>query len=192
MNVLAGYSVFIQIARDVLLAVGIVLAVLCTMDWAVRTRRISPFSRVARFFRGSFDPLIAPVERVVVRGGGVPSQAAWWALVAYVVFAILFITLLGFLSGILFQIVVVIDRPAEAPRLLLMWAFDILEIALIVRVLSSWLPLSPHSKWLRWSYVLTEWMLAPLRRIIPMVAMFDITPIVAWILLSLLERIVLS
>ena len=192
MSVLAGYQAFIAIVRDVLLGIGIVLAVLCALDWAVRTRRISPFSRVARFFRGSFDPLIAPVERVIVRAGGVPSQAAWWALVAYVVFAILLITFLGFLSGILFQILVAIDRPAEAPRLLLMWAFDILELALLVRVLASWFPISPYSKWIRWSFVLTEWMLAPLRRVIPMVGMFDITPIVAWIVLSLLQRIVLS
>ena len=41
----------------------VVLAVICLIDWLVRTRRINPFNPVARFFRSSVDPLLAPVER---------------------------------------------------------------------------------------------------------------------------------
>jgi YggT family protein len=62
-------------------------------------------------------------------------------------------------------------------------------LALIVRVVSSWTAVSPRSKWIRWSFILTEWMLAPMRRFIPMVGMIDITPLVAWLLLSLLQRV---
>ncbi|HEY4131223.1 MAG TPA: hypothetical protein VGM50_11440, partial [Gemmatimonadaceae bacterium] len=101
MNTLAGYAEFVQLVRVGLLYVGGVVAGICAIDWAVRTRRISPFSKVARFFRGSIDPVIGPVERVVVRAGGLPSAAAWWALVAYAVFGILLISLLGFIGGVL-------------------------------------------------------------------------------------------
>jgi YggT family protein len=38
----------------------------------------------------------------------------------------------------------------------------------------------------RWSFVLTEWLLAPLRRIIPPLGMIDITPIVAYFVIQLL------
>jgi YggT family protein len=192
MSALAAFAAIIPIVRLTLLYGGIAIAVICAIDWAVRTRRINPFSKVARFFRGSIDPMMAPIERVIVRAGGVPSAAAWWTLVAYVVFGILLISLLGFVYGILYQIVAMAYQPSEAWRVLLSWAFDIMRLALLVRVLSSWLPISPHSKWLRWSYVLTEWMLAPMRRVIPMVGMFDISPIVAWILLSLVERVILA
>jgi len=192
MSALAAFAAIIPIVRLTLLYGGIVIAVICAIDWAVRTRRINPFSKVARFFRGSIDPMMAPIERVIVRAGGVPSAAAWWTLVAYVVFGILLISLLGFIYGILYQIVAMAYQPSEAWRVLLSWAFDIMRLALLVRVLSSWLPISPYSKWIRWSYVLTEWMLAPLRRVIPMVGMFDISPIVAWIFLSLVERVILA
>ena len=57
-------------------------------------------------------------------------------------------------------------------------------LALIVRVLASWLPISPYSIWIRWSYPLTNWILNPLRRIIPPLGMMDITPIVAYLLLA--------
>jgi len=39
----------------------------------------------------------------------------------------------------------------------------------------------------RWSYALTEWMLHPLRGIIPLVMHVDITPIVAYFLLELVQ-----
>jgi YggT family protein len=193
MSTLASYAAFIQVVRTGMLYVGIAVAAICAIDWAVRTRRINPFSRVARFFRGSIDPIMAPVERVIVRAGGVPSAASWWTLVAYAVFGILLISLLEFIGGILYQVVAMTSLPAsEAWRIPVGWIFEILRLAVLVRVLSSWLPISPMSKWIRWSYVLTDWMIRPLQRLVPRIGMFDISPIVAWLLLTLAEKVVLS
>ena len=187
MNVLSSYAVFVAGVRVVLLYAAVVLAVVCAVDWAVRTRRISPFSSIARFFRTRVDPLMVPVERVILRAGGTPSSAAWWTLVGLILFGILLITLLQFAGGILTQVVFGINEPRSIPLLLVSWAFSVLRLALLVRVISSWLPISPYSRWLRWSYVLTEWMIAPLRRIIPLIGMIDITPIIAWFLLNLIQ-----
>jgi uncharacterized protein YggT (Ycf19 family) len=44
---------------------------------------------------------------------------------------------------------------------------------------------SPYSRWVRWSYVSTEWILAPLRRLIPSFGQLDITPIAAYFLLTI-------
>jgi YggT family protein len=189
MSMLASYAAFIGIVRTVLLYLALVVTAVCAFDWAVRTRRISPFNRVARFFRGRIDPAMAPVERVIVRAGGVPTSAPWWTLAAVVVGGILLVSLLQIIGGVLTQIVFGIAHPEPWSLVMLglSWVFSILKFALLVRVLSSWLPISPHSKWIRWSYVLTEWMIAPLRRVIPLVGMFDITPIIAWILLSVVQ-----
>jgi YggT family protein len=192
MSVLASYAAFVAGVRVVLLYVGIAIAVICAIDWAVRTRRINPFSRVARFFRGSIDPLLAPIERTIVRAGGVPTSASWWALVAYAVCGILLISLLQLFSSFLFQAVVLTQQPDEAWRIIVAWIFDVLRVALLVRVLSSWLPISPFSKWVRWSYVLTEWMIAPMQRIVPRIGMIDISPLVAWILLDLAEKVIVG
>jgi YggT family protein len=187
MSVLSTYAAFVAGVRVVLLYLAIALAIVCAVDWAVRTRRISPFSRVARFFRARIDPLMEPVERVILRAGGTPTSAAWWTLVGLILFGILVITLLQFLGGILTQVVMGISEPRSIPLLLVSWAFSLLRLALLVRVISSWLPISPYSRWIRWSYVLTEWMIAPLRRIIPLIGMIDITPIVAWFLLNIVQ-----
>jgi YggT family protein len=70
--------------------------------------------------------------------------------------------------------------------------FLFLQLALIVRVVSSWLGLGAFSPWVRWAYPATEWILRPLRRVIPPMGMFDISPIVAWLGLSLLEWLVMN
>jgi len=186
---LASYEGFVGIVRSVLLYLALAAAAICAFDWVVRTRRISPFNRTARFFRGRVEPLMQPVERVIVRAGGVPSTAPWWTLAAVVVGGILLVSVLQLVGGLLTQFVFGLAEPASLPKLVLSWAFSLVKFALLVRVLSSWLPVSPHSKWIRWSYVLTEWMIGPLRRIVPMVGMFDITPIIAWILLSIAQSV---
>ncbi len=192
MSALAGYATFVNGVRTVLLYAAIALAVVCAIDWAVRTRRINPFNRIARFFRGRIEPVMQGVERVVIRAGGSPSAAPWWALVAFAVFGILLVTLLQFVGDLLAQVTFAVADPRQLPRLLVSWTFAILQVALLVRVLSSWLPVSPYSKWIRWSYRLTDWMIIPLGRIVPRIGMIDITPIVAWFLLAIVERIVLS
>jgi len=56
-------------------------------------------------------------------------------------------------------------------------------------VISSWLPISPYSAWVNWSYRLSEPILSPLRRVVPVLAGLDITPIVAYILLGIIENL---
>ena len=187
MSALATYSTIIAVTRTVLLFAALGVAAICAFDWAVRTRRINPFNRVARFFRGRIEPMMAPVERVVVRSGGLPSAAPWWVLAALVVGGILLVSLMEMAGAILEQALFGLQTPSQIPVILISWAFSLLRLALLVRVLASWFPISPFSKWIRWSFVLTEWMIAPLRRIIPRLGMFDLTPLIAWFLLNLLR-----
>ena len=173
---------FLRLAFFVLAAVAAVVALL---DWLVRTRRINPFNPVARFSRRVVDPVLAPVERRVVRAGGLPQNAPWWALAAVVVAGILVINLLAFLRG---QFGYAWASASAGPRqialLVIGWAIAILEIAIIVRVVSSLLRVSPYSPWVRWAYRLSEPILGPLRRVLPPLGMFDISPIVAYLLLE--------
>jgi YggT family protein len=186
-SVIGGYAYFVAGVRVALFWLAVVAAVIALADWAVRTRRLNPFGPIARFCRRFVDPLMMPIERRIVRGGGQPSSAPWWTLVVVVVGGLLLVTLLQFLSGFLASLLFGLSSPARFGVLLLSWTFGLIRIALIVRVISSWFNISPWSKWVRWSYVLTEWMLAPLRRIIPAFGPVDITPIVAFLLLALLQ-----
>jgi YggT family protein len=187
---MSGAGAVSQVLRGALLSIAVVFGVICILDWAVRTRKISPFNAVARFCRATVDPFIAPIERKVVRAGGTPASAPLWALVAVVVGGILLLSFLDFITiQVARSIIASQNGAAGIFHLLVSWTFTILKIALIVRVISSWLPISPFSRWVRWSYQLSEPILAPLRRIVPNLGGLDITPILAYFLLSLTESL---
>ena len=179
--------------RWVFLVAAAVLAVVCALDWLVRTRRVNPFGRVARWTRSTVDPLLAPIERRVLRAGGNPQHTPWWALVAVIVGGIVVISALQFVVG---QVLAIAAAASAGPRGILRFvvaaAFGVLQIALLVRVFSSWLPVSPYSPWIRWSYVLTEPILRPLRQVIPTIGPIDITPIIAYFVLRIVGAAIIG
>ena len=189
---LGTYYQVVAVVRYAVFAIAAVTAVIALIDWAVRTRKLNPFGAIARFFRRVVDPVMVPVERRIVRSGGQPQNAPWWTLVAIVVGGLLLISGLNFAGGLLAQAAFGMQSGRGALLILVTWAFGLLKLALVVRVISSWFQISPWSKWIRWSYVLTEWMLAPLRRIIPTPGGLDLTPIIAYFALSLLQWAVLG
>lgn len=183
----------IAVLKVAFLALATLFFVVFAVDWLVRTRRINPFSSVARFFRKTVQPLVQPIEYRVVRAGGLPSNAPWWTLVAVVITGILVLMGLGFLQGLLLVAAREVKAgPSGVVRLVIAWAFGFLQLALIVRVISSWVRVSEYSKWVRWSVVVTEPILRPLRALLPTLGAIDISPIVAYFALRLLESGVLT
>lgn len=67
--------------------------------------------------------------------------------------------------------------------------FFILQFAIIIRALMSWFNPSPENPVVRIVYEITEPVLAPLRRIVPRIGMIDITPIVAILLMQVIESV---
>jgi YggT family protein len=191
----SGIAIFDQIlgaVRFVVLIAAGVFAVFCIVDWMVRTRRVNVFGALARFTRSKIDPVLAPIERKVVGAGGNPASAPLWALAAVVIGGILLISVLNFLRAELIGLALATQMgPGGLFRLLVAWTFDFLRIALLVRVVSSWLPISPYSPWIRWSYAVSEPILRPLRQIIPAMGPIDITPIIAYFVIGLIQGAVL-
>src|SRR5207237_6454145 len=178
---LSGADAVIAILRTARLSIAVVFGVICVLDCAVRTRKLTPFNAVARFCRSTVDPIIAPIERRVVRAGGSPASAALWALVAVVVGGILLLPLLDIIRlEVVRSMIAAQEGAAGVFHLLVSWTFWILKAAIVVRVISSWLPISPYSPWVRWSYQLSEPILAPFRRIIPNLGGLDISPIIVF------------
>ena len=187
--------VFDQILGAVRFALAVlaaIFAVFCLIDWLVRTRRVNLFGPLARFSRSRIDPVLEPIERKVVNAGGNPASAPLWALAAVVIGGILLISLLDFLRAEILGLAYAVQSgPGGIFRLLVAWTFDFIRIAILVRVVSSWLPVSPYSGWIRWSYVVSEPILRPLRQVIPSLGPIDITPIIAYFLIGFIQGAVL-
>jgi YggT family protein len=180
LTLIGAVATLTALLRTAFLIGGAVLAAVAAADWAVRTRRLNPFGSVARFLRARVDPQLAGIERRVLRAGGRPTATPLWALMAYVIAAMLVLAGLEMISSLLRQAVMATTVGGAGLLLLAVrWTFGFLTFALLVRVVASWVPSLGASRWVRWSYSATEWMLRPLRGLIPSLGVLDITPNVA-------------
>jgi YggT family protein len=183
----------LDLAARTLVVVGLVYAsAVALTHWAVRSRRITPFGAWPRFMRRASDPVLLPLERRIVRAGGSPQDAPLWLLGIVVAGGLLFLTLVHWLAGVVATLSYLsASGPQAWARFLVSTLFSVLMIALFVRVVASWFGVSPYRPWMRLAMALTDWLIRPIRRILPPVGMLDFSPLVAWLVLSLVRGFVL-
>ncbi|HSF17093.1 MAG TPA: YggT family protein [Vicinamibacteria bacterium] len=66
---------------------------------------------------------------------------------------------------------------------------DLYTVVVFVAVIISWLQLPPYNPIVRYTRMLTEPLLAPIRRILPPVAGLDFSPLILLILLRIVRGI---
>ncbi len=184
---------FLDILRYTIFAVAVASAGVAVGSWALRTRRLNPFSRTGRVVRRVSDPVLDPVETWLLRRGGNPQHAGWWLLGMTVGGGLLVIVAADWLASMLF----VTGRAAAAGprgiiRFVIYYGGQFLLLALIVRVIGSWFEIGRFNRWMRPAYLLTDWIVEPLRRVVPPLGMIDVTPIVAWLIILLLRGFLLG
>jgi YggT family protein len=189
----ALFDQLLRAVRFILVVSAGVFSVFCILDWLVRTRRVNLFGSLARFSRSRIDPILEPIERRVLSAGGNPASAPLWALAAVVVGGILLVSVLDFLRSEIVGLAFAMESgPRGMLKLLVSYTFDFVRIAILVRVVSSWLPISPYSPWIRWAYSVSEPLLKPFRQVIPAIGgAIDITPIIVYFLLGFVQGAVL-
>ena len=161
--------------------------------WAVRSRRINPFGVWPRFIRRIGDPVLRPVERRVVRLGGNPQDASLWLIGIVILGGLLLISLVHWLIGLAYTLNALRRaEPRQWARFAVSGLFSLLMMALFVRVVSSWLGIPPFARWMRPFMILTNWIIEPIRRILPPMGMIDFSPMAAWLVLWLARSVVLG
>jgi len=161
--------------------------------WAVRTRRINPFGVWPRFTRRISEPILLPLERRVIRAGGSPQDASFWLLGLVIVAGLLLLSLVHWLIGMTATMAALsYAGPRAWLRFVLGGVFTLLMAAIFIRVIASWLGLSPYSRWMRPVMALTDWLIEPIRRILPPFGMLDFSPMVAWLVLWVVRGFVMG
>jgi YggT family protein len=181
------------VARALVVVVLVYASAVALTHWAVRSRRITPFGAWPRFMRRASDPVLLPLERRVVRAGGNPQDAPLWLVGLVVAGGLLLLTLVHWLAGFVATLSYLsASGPRSWARFVVSTLFSVLMIALFVRVIASWFGVSPYRPWMRLAMALTDWLIGPIRRLLPPVGMIDFSPLVAWLVLSLVRGLVLS
>jgi len=181
------------IARYVVIGAFGVSVLVALASWLVRTSRVSPFGALGRTLRAASDPVIRPVETRLVRAGGNPVHAGWWLVVGVAAAGVVGLSLLNWLLGTLQGATwAVAAGPRGALRFAIGAVYTVVFAALVVRVISSWFGVFRYTSWVRPAYVLTDWVVEPIQRLLPPAGGLDWSPLVAVVVLWLLRQVLLA
>ena len=179
--------------RSIVLLALVFAATIALTHWAVRSRRINPFGALPRLVRRASDPILLPLERRVISAGGNPQNAPLWLLGLVIGGGLLLLSLAQWLINTASGLVLLAQGGVRVwIQVLLSAVFTILMAAILIRVIGSWLGIGPYRKWMRPVYALTNWLIDPIRRILPPVGIFDFSPMVAWLVLYVVRGFVLG
>lgn len=182
------------VLRYLVFAVFCCACLVALASWLLRTKRVTPFGTVGKTLRNLSEPVLRPVEIRVVRMGGRPGSAGWWLVIGVAVAGVILISLAQWLTA------AVLDTTAawrSGPRglvsLLVDLTYTVLVVALVIRVLGSWIGAFRYSWWAGPAYRLTDWFVEPIRRVLPPFGALDWSPLAAWVALwiarALIQRI---
>ena len=77
-------------------------------------------------------------------------------------------------------------------RFVVSGATSLLMLSIMIRVIGSWLGAGRYNPWMKPFYFLTDWIVEPIRRRLPVMGAVDLSPVAAYFLLFLLREILLS
>lgn len=156
---------------------------------------INPFRRSSIAIKRATDPVILPIRRLLVSFRLEPRMAPFIAVLliivaAYFVFE-LSSSVLNTIAGILYA--TTSGQPGFPIAILGYLLFGLLglyTLAIFVRIIVSWATVGYGNPWQRLLIRITEPLLGPLRRNIKPVGMFDISPIIAFLILWVMQALV--
>lgn len=180
-------TVAVQVAIAAVILLMIVRLIADAMD-------LNPFAWASRTIRRLSDGLVIPV-RGGLRGFGVDPKFA--PLVVILISVLVGFFLLQLVSTIATTIVGVMY---SAPRGAFFWVIgfilygllSIYSLLIIIRIIFSWGMLSYSNRIMGFLVDVTEPLLGPLRRVVPLLGRFDISPIVALLILWLFQAAVMG
>ena len=187
-----SFVLYTAVRTIVIMALVYASAVALT-HWATRSRRINPFGAWARFVRRVSDPVIQPLERRILRAGGNPQNAPYWLLGIVIGAGLILMSLTAWLIELVLRLRLMAE---SGPRMwmgtLVSFLFTVLMTAILIRVIGSWVGIGPYNRWMRPLYALTNWLIDPIRRILPPFGMIDFSPMVAWLVLYVVRGFVMG
>ncbi len=139
------------------------------------------------------EPVILPLERQVIRAGGNPKDAPFWLFGIVVVGGLLLLGFLGWAGRPFGRFARMLQfGPGGWILALVDISYYVLTIALFIRVIGSWLGFGEFAKAMKPVRKLTDWIVDPIRRVLPPFGMFDLSPLAAWLLILLARTLMVA
>jgi YggT family protein len=167
--------------------VGVVVLVLLRM--IANQADLNPFGWSSLTIRRLTDPLIGPVRRALMGFGVDPKYAPLVTILIAILLGWFSWQLVASIANTLAGVLLSLARHAVVPVIgyVLYGLLSFYSLLIFIRIVFSWAMISYSNRVMRFLVNATEPMLGPLRRIVPPVGAFDISPIVAFIIVWLFQ-----
>ena len=167
----------------------VTMIVLMVLRLVANQLDLNPFSWSSLTIRRLTDPFIAPVRRALLRYGVDPKYAPLVMTLLTILLGWFALTLLhglaNTIAGLIFGLTS--GRVVALLGYLIYGLVSVYIMLVFVRIILSYTSLDYRNRVMRFLMNVTEPLLGPLRRIVPTVGMFDISPLVAFIILWILQ-----
>jgi YggT family protein len=150
---------------------------------------LNPFGWASLTIRRLTDPIIGPVRRALVGVGVDPKYSPLVTILLAILLGWFSLQLVSSVANTIAGIIVSLPAHAVVAVIgyILYGVISFYSLLIFIRIIFSWGMVSYSNRMMRWLVNATEPMLAPLRRMVPPLGTFDISPIVAFIILWLFQ-----
>ncbi|HEY9382234.1 MAG TPA: YggT family protein [Gemmatimonadales bacterium] len=187
-----GHSIDLTV-RVIALAAGAAAVLVLLTHWSVRRQALAPFGWWPRLVRRWSDPVVQPIERRLLRAGASPQDAPLWLVGVTLVLGLLAITAVRWLLSVAALLGSMQNAGVTAwLRLAVIAASSLVSLAIIVRVVGSWLGAGRYNRGMRPVFLLSDWIVEPIRRRLPGFGPLDLSPLVAYVLILVLRGFLLN
>jgi YggT family protein len=170
-----------DIARFLLEILGSLLVALLLLRAWMRYIGMPSRNPVAQFTYAMTNWLVGPLSRLLPSRGRVD----WASIVAALVVTLLIVILMRVLVGVPIAPDLAL---IAAVRQLVIWGLNVIVWVTIIYVVISWV--NPHAPFAPAFDLLLRPLLAPIRRIVPAIGGFDLSPLVLLIAVYVLQMVV--
>lgn len=169
----------------ILQTIGSLYLLIVLLRFILQLVRADFYNPLSQFIVRATHPLLKPLRKVIPSVAGLDLASLVLAIVVQLVLMALTLMLLGY--GL------------ENPLQLLVWSIigvtalflKVFFFALIISVILSWVAQGSHNPTAMLINQICEPLLSPIRRILPSMGGLDLSPIVAFLILNLIDMLVI-
>lgn len=177
------------------LIVAAIMAVvfLMLLRFVLNYADLNPFSRPVIHVRRLTDPLVNPVRRSLASLGVQPNGAPLVVVLLTILLGFFVLRLAGSILSTAAGVTIALTS-GEAGGIVALVGYvlygllSVYSLLIVIRIVFSWGRVTYGNRVMRFLINVTDPLLVPLRQMIPPLGMFDISPIVAFIIIFLFQQ----
>jgi YggT family protein len=175
--------------NSAVIAVIVAVIAVVALRLIVNLANPNPFGTISITTRRLTDPLISPVRRALLGFRVDPKYAPLVTILVTILLGWFSLQLVSSLANTIAGVLLSLSRQAVVPILgyVLYGLLGLYSLLIFLRIVFSWVTVRSGNRVMRFLINSTEPLLAPLGRMVPLVGSFDISPLVAFVIIWVLQ-----